>query len=365
MADRPGVPEPPHASAASTATASAIAASATAASTASVTAASAIATAASATAASTASVTTASAIATAASATAAPTASVTIASAIATAASASAPATVTAATGPITAAGVARKAELDRLAELFRSLGVRRGGVLMVHASLSGTGVAPELVRDALLAVLGPAGTLIVPAFTPENSDTSRAYKEAVAELSGPEAAEYRRGMPPFEPDATACPTMGALAECVRSTPGAVRSAHPQTSLAGLGARAGKLLRRHPLRSHLGRLSPMARLYRADAQILLLRVGFEVCSAFHYAEYLMRPRPSRRTYRCVVGGKGNWVEYRDLELDDSDFGVIGSRLPRRLLAETEWASGTVVLCGMRDVVGDAKRQMSRYRRALA
>ncbi|MFG3292653.1 AAC(3) family N-acetyltransferase [Streptomyces sp. NPDC048179] len=235
----------------------------------------------------------------------------------------------------------------------------------MVHASLSGTGVAPELVRDALLAALGPEGTLIVPAFTPENSDTSRAYRETVAGLSGPEAAEYRRGMPPFEPDATACPTMGALAECVRSTPGAVRSAHPQTSLAGLGARAGKLLRRHPLRSHLGRLSPMARLYRADAQILLLRVGFEVCSAFHYAEYLMRPRPSRRTYRCVVGEKGNWVEYRDLELDDSDFGEIGSRLPRPLLAETEWASETVVLCGMRDVVGDAKRQMSRYRRALA
>ena len=326
MADRPRVPEPPHAAT----TASAIAAP------------------------------TASAIA--ASTTTAPT-TATTAGPTTTATTASA--TATTAIGPTTVAGAARQAELDRLAALFRSLGVRRGGVLMVHASLSGTGVAPELVRDALLAVLGPEGTLIVPAFTPENSDTSRAYKEAVAELSEAEAAEYRRGMPPFEPDATACPTMGALAECVRSTPGAVRSAHPQTSLAGLGARAGKLLRRHPLRSHLGRLSPMARLYRADAQILLLRVGFEACSAFHYAEYLTRPRPSRRTYRCVVGEKGNWVEYRDLELDDTDFGVIGSRLPRRLLAETEWASGTVVLCGMRDVVGDAKRQMSRYRRALA
>ncbi|MER5787177.1 AAC(3) family N-acetyltransferase [Streptomyces sp. NPDC001980] len=257
---------------------------------------------------------------------------------------------------------VAQSAELGGL---LRSLGVRRGGVLMVHASLSGTGVAPELVRDELLAALGPGGTLIVPAFTPENSDTSRAHREAVAGLSEAEAAAYRRAMPPFEPDATGCPTMGALAECVRSTRGAVRSAHPQTSFAGLGPRARKLLHRHPLRSHLGRLSPMARLYAADAQILLLRVGFEVCSAFHYAEYLTRPRPSRRTYRCVVGDQGNWVEYRDLALNDSDFGEIGSRLPGRMLAEAEWASRAVVLCGIRDVVDHAKGQMSRYRRALA
>lgn len=258
---------------------------------------------------------------------------------------------------------VAQSAEAE-LGDLLRSLGVRRGGVLMVHASLSGTGVAPELVRDELLAALGPEGTLVVPAFTPENSDTSRAYRQAVTGLSETEAAAYRKAMPPFEPDATGCPTMGALAECVRSTQGAVRSAHPQTSFAGLGPRAGTLLRRHPLRSHLGRLSPMARLYAADAQILLLRVGFEVCSAFHYAEYLTRPRPPRRTYRCVVGGKGNWVEYRDLALDDSDFGEIGSRLPRALLAEAEWRAKSVVLCALRDVVGHAKIQMSGYRRPL-
>lgn len=261
-----------------------------------------------------------------------------------------------------TAGDAARKAELS---DLFGSLGVRRGGVLMVHASLSGTGAAPELVRDALRAALGPAGTLVVPTFTPENSDTSRAHLEAVAGLSEREAAEYRAAMAPFDPDATECPTMGALAECVRTTPGAVRSAHPQTSLAGLGPLAPKLLRRHPLRSHLGRLSPMARLYRADAQILLLRVGFEVCSAFHYAEYLMRPRPPRRVYRCVVGDKGNWVPYRDLSLDDSDFGEIGARLPGVLLTAAEWASKPVVLCSMRDVVRHAKGQMSGYRRALA
>lgn len=251
------------------------------------------------------------------------------------------------------------------LVDLLRTLGVSRNGVLMVHASLSGTGAAPESVRDALLDALGPKGTLIVPTFTPENSDTSRAHQQAVAGKSGGEVEKYRRAMPPFAPDTTGCPTMGALAECVRSTSGAVRSGHPQTSLAGLGPRARRLLRRHPLRSHLGRLSPMSKLYAADAQILLLRVGFEVCSAFHYAEYLVRPRPPRRTYRCVVGEPGNWISFRDLSLDDSDFGEIGARLPRSFLNEGEWASKTVTLCAMRDVVGDVRDRMTGYRQALA
>lgn len=253
----------------------------------------------------------------------------------------------------------------DELADLFRALGVRRDGVLMVHASLSGAGTHPELVRDALLAALGPAGTLIVPAFTPENSDTSRAYRDVIAGMNDAEVDEHRGTMPPFDPDATECPTMGALAEYVRTTIGAVRSAHPQTSLAGLGPQAGQLLKRHPVRSHLGRLSPMARLYAADAQILLLRVGFEACSAFHYAEYLMRPRPPKREYSCVVGDKGRWITYQDICLDDGDFGEIGARLPRDLLRETEWASKRVVLCRMRDVVDHAKGQLSRYRQALA
>ncbi|MBQ0855590.1 AAC(3) family N-acetyltransferase (plasmid) [Streptomyces sp. BH-SS-21] len=235
----------------------------------------------------------------------------------------------------------------------------------MVHASLSGTGADPRLVRDALRTALGPAGTLIVPTFTPENSDTSRAYQDVVAGMSEAEVTQYRMSMPPFDPQATACPTMGALAECTWTTRGAVRSAHPQTSLAGLGPQAKTLLRRHPVRSHLGRLSPMAKLYAADAQILLLRVGFEACSALHYAEYLMRPRPPKRAYRCVVEDKGNWITYQDISLDDSDFGAIGAGLPRELLREAVWASKSVVLCRMRDVIDHARAHLPGHRRALA
>lgn len=133
--------------------------------------------------------------------------------------------------------------ELTRLRLLLGELGIRPGGVLMVHTSLSGTGLPPTLVRDALLAALGPDGTLVVPAFTPENSDTSRAHRARVAHLSAEEA-----GCVPGAEDAPLRPGHHALsvdgrARRVRAHhEGAVRSAHPQTSLAGIGARAAELL---------------------------------------------------------------------------------------------------------------------------
>lgn len=252
--------------------------------------------------------------------------------------------------------------ELTRLRLLLDELGIRPGGVLMVHTSLSGTGLPPILVRDALLAALGPDGTLVVPAFTPENSDTSRAHRARVAHLSAEEADVYRtRKMLPFDPDTTPCPSMGALAECVRTTRGAVRSAHPQTSLAAIGARAAELLSGHDPHCHLGERSPLARLYAADAEVLLLRVGFEVCSAFHLAEYRMTPPPPTREYRCVVGAPGNWYPYEDVALNDRDFAEMGARLPGKFLTRGQWAGKTVTLFGMRAVVDDVRDQLSRYR----
>lgn len=248
-----------------------------------------------------------------------------------------------------------------QLGDLLAELPINPEAPLMVHASLSGTGLSPTQVRDALLDALGPRGTLVVPAFTPENSDSSTAHRALVAHLSAQETEEFRASMPPFEPDATPCPTMGALAECVRTTPGAVRSDHPQTSLAAIGPRAGELLAGHDPHCHLGERSPLARLYAADAQVLLLRVGFEVCSAFHLSEYRMTPRPPQRLYRCVVGGKGNWITYEDLTLYDGDFAEAGARLPDELLVRREWSGKPVTLFGMRAAVDDVRDQLSRYR----
>ncbi|MDX3840582.1 AAC(3) family N-acetyltransferase [Streptomyces europaeiscabiei] len=255
--------------------------------------------------------------------------------------------------------------DTTRLRHTLEKLGIRHGGILMVHASLSGTGLSPVAVSSTLRDVLGPDGTLVVPAFTTENSDTSPAYRNLTQGMTERERAEFRAAMPPFEEDATPCLSMGALAEHVRTTPGAVRSAHPQTSFAAIGSRAAELLSDHDLHCHLGERSPLARLYAADAQVLLLRVGFESCTAFHLAEYRMTPPPPARTYRCVVGRKGNWITYEDAVLDDGDFPALGARLPRALFSEAEIAGRAVLLFGMRDTVDATQVEMSGYRQRPA
>jgi len=55
------------------------------------------------------------------------------------------------------------------IAEALQQLGVRPGGVLLVHSSLSSLGYVPggpETVIQALLKALGPGGTLLMPALS-------------------------------------------------------------------------------------------------------------------------------------------------------------------------------------------------------
>lgn len=231
-------------------------------------------------------------------------------------------------------------ADLGELALLLRTLGIRRGGVLMVHASLRDSGLRDTEVRDALLDTLGPEGTLVVPAFTQENSRSSRAHRALTSGLSEDARREFEASMLPFEPLTTPCrASMGVLAECVRTSPGAVRSAHPQTSMAGIGPRAAELLDGHDPHCLLGERSPLARLYAARAQVLLLRVGFEVCSAFHLAEYRTDPPRPRRTYECVVGEKGHWISYEDTALDDSGFAALGVNFLENSSSSGNWPGG--------------------------
>jgi len=127
---------------------------------------------------------------------------------------------------------------------------------------------------------------------------------------------------------------MGRLAEEIRTSPGAIRSVHPQTSFAALGPLAGPLMSGHRLDCHLGEFSPLARLYDVNARILLLGVGYDACTAFHLAEYRYVAEPQRRQYRCVVtdGGRRRWHRYEDVLLDDRDFGQLGADLERTGMA---------------------------------
>ncbi|MGX9885136.1 aminoglycoside N(3)-acetyltransferase [Streptomyces sp. NPDC002276] len=195
-----------------------------------------------------------------------------------------------------------------------------------MHASSRRVGPAADALPGALLDALGPDGTLVVPTFTAGNSDSSPAYRQRVHGMTDRQRADHEREMPPFDPARTASQGMGRLAETVRRRRDAVRSAHPQTSFAAVGARAAELMADHDEECHLGEASPLARLFSAGAQVLLVGVGYEVCSAFHLAEYRTTTDPPSREYRCVVlrDGRRVWTSYKDVDLDDSDFGALGA-----------------------------------------
>jgi aminoglycoside 3-N-acetyltransferase len=237
--------------------------------------------------------------------------------------------------------------QLGLTADLAR-LGVGEGDVVLVHSSLRSLGFviggAVSVVR-ALLQTVGPRGTVVVPAFSSDNGDPSRWALTRKSPVPSPWWPTIRKHLPAFDPAVTPSVAIGAIAEAVRTWPGAVRSLHPQTSFVALGARAGELMAEHHPDCHLGPHSPLAALARAEAKVLLLGVPFTVCTTFHLAEYQVH-NPPRRDYECViqVDGERRWYHFRDVRLDASDFDRLGAAF------ESSPAGGVI----SRGCVGDAE-----------
>lgn len=271
-------------------------------------------------------------------------------------------AAVAPASGPVASGAMTR----ERLVADLRDLGVRPGRPVLVHASLRRIGWvdggAPAVVA-ALREALGPDGTLVAGAGTPENSVTSRAFRRMTSGLSRAQVEEFRSGMPAFDREAT--PTsVGAVAEAVRTTPGAVRSAHPQSSFTAVGRDARLLMSGHLLECHLGENSPLGKLYHRDASVLLLGVGYQSCTAFHLAEYRYTAHPPLRSYSCVVmtKGKRRWRRYRDVVLDDGEFEIIGKSLEDEITVATgNVGAAESRLISLRSAVDFAAKWMKDHR----
>lgn len=248
---------------------------------------------------------------------------------------------------------VHRRVTGRRLVRDLRRLGVQPGQTLLVHASVRSIGLAiggASVVIGALRKAVGRTGNVVAPTGTPENSTTSRAHQALIAEMTADEVAAYRQGMPGFDKDVTPS-TTGALGEALRTVPGAVRSAHPQSSFAAIGPKAAYLMADHRLESHLGEYSPLAKLYRMKASVLLLGPpGYQVCSAFHLAEYRYLESPPSALYSCavLVDGRTEWVQYKDVTLDDEDFGEIGRSLDSKASVNNSEASVKIGTVGNAD-----------------
>jgi aminoglycoside 3-N-acetyltransferase len=197
-----------------------------------------------------------------------------------------------------------------------------------VHSSLSALGWVcggPATVIQALLDVLGADGTLAVPAHSGDNSDPAHwAHPPVPASWW----ADIRATMPPYDPRTTPTLGVGRIPEAVRTWPGAVRSAHPQTSFAAIGPRATALVDGHALDCRLGERSPLARLEEAGARILLLGAGFDTCTAFHLAEYRAGEPPTDNAFAVMTPQGRSWMTVQDTSLDEERFGALGADFER-------------------------------------
>ena len=136
----------------------------------------------------------------------------------------------------------------------LRTLGLAAGDVVILHASARSVGFViggPQAIAQAVLDVLGPEGTLVVPTHTPENTDPAGWQNPPVPESWWP---AIRGQAPGFDPVRTpASRWMGIVAETVRNWPGAVRSDHPQVSFAAVGRQAREVTGRPSTRRRVGR----------------------------------------------------------------------------------------------------------------
>ena len=237
------------------------------------------------------------------------------------------------------------------------TIGVTPGMTLMVHSSLSSmgwvVGGAPTAVR-ALLSVLGESGTLVMPAATPHGADPATWSSPRL-----PEAwlAEVREHLPVFDARTTPTP-LGAICESFRTWPDTLRSAHPVESVCARGVAASASVSEHPLAFSEGPGGPFEKLCNLDCRVLLLGVGFDRCTALHFAESLVdRRRVKTLRFPVLDDGQRVWAEAPNVADDNgTHFPVIG----QGYVAEGDVRRGRIgdaesMLFPMRDLVDFAVR----------
>lgn len=216
-------------------------------------------------------------------------------------------------------AGSARPHTRESLGQDLTALGLGAGDVVMVHSSLKSLGwVAggPVAVIEALIDVLGPTGTLAMPA---HSSDWTDPAKWGMPPVPKDWIEPIRQHMPAYDPATTPTRGMGRIAELFRTWPGAQRSAHPAVSFSARGPLAEQLVANHGFDMPHGETSPLARLYDAGGKVLLLGVGFERCTLLHLAEHRAWPQRRRETEGApvTIHGKRQWITY-ETSPDGSD-----------------------------------------------
>ena len=164
------------------------------------------------------------------------------------------------------------------------NLGLSNGDVVIVHTSLKKIGYVcggPQTVIEALIEVVGPEGTIMMPTQSWKNLDPETGVHWDADES---EWNKIRENWPAYDRNLTPTNTMGAVAEMFRRWPGSIRTNHPARSVCAWGKHAEYLTEEHTLSNIFGEGSPIAKLYELDAKVLLLGVGYDKNTSIHLGQ---------------------------------------------------------------------------------
>lgn len=263
--------------------------------------------------------------------------------------------------------GVAEPLTAGAITRGLEQLGLPRGATVLVHSSLSALGWVAggsQAVVVALVDAVGASGTLVMPTHSGNLSDP--------AQWSNPPVPEewwepIRRETPAFDPSLTPTRYMGAIVECFRHLAGVRRSDHPTRSFAAVGPGADSIVGAHELTQGFGEQSPLGRLYATDGWVLLLGVGHANNTSLHLAEY-RADYPGKELIKqgspVTVDGRTQWVEYAELDGDNSDFEALGDAFAKTGgELRTLIGMGTVRLMRQRDLVDFGVRWLEEHRRS--
>jgi aminoglycoside 3-N-acetyltransferase len=228
---------------------------------------------------------------------------------------------------------------INHVADQLRALGVRAGGVLVVHTAFRAVRPVeggPRGLIAALRQALGPDGTLVMPSWTGDDAT-------------------------PFDPASTpASPDLGTVADTFWRLPDVRRSAHP-FAFAAAGPYAALVVSGPlPLPPHIQQ-SPIGRVHDLDGQVLLLGVAHDADTAIHLAELRARvPYGVPKHITVLQDGRPARVDYRENDHCCERFRLMDQWLREQgLQREGTVGYAQARQAGIRDIVAAAGLRLAR------
>ena len=169
------------------------------------------------------------------------------------------------------------KFKKDRIVTDLKKMSLKEGDVVFVHSSLSKIGYVeggPSIIIDALIEIVGPSGTIVMPAFT-----INRSMKQTLD-------SEFL-----FNPKSSKV-TVGLIPETFRKKQGVYRSLHPTHSVSAYGKLAKWITDGHEVcKTTFGIDTPFHKFLQVNGKILGIGIDLGPVTFYHVIEDIEKNFP--------------------------------------------------------------------------